>query len=304
MFSFRRLVVNVIFWIRRMIVQGEDSVIRCSRRHRLKIVNILHPFSAAVLLSVIGFLFIYELWYVVPQIFDTSGWFYRLICLLGGFVVFNILGNWWLSFKTNTTVESLPLERQTPAEGEAHLWHYCIACEKVVPPRSWHCRLCHGCMLKRDHHCTISGTCIGHKNQRYFICFLFHMTLGCGVSLAFNGIHAWQTNSLMAADPILLFSNMTAYNQDENIDWKYMVSTIFKLNMFLFVVALFMFGLQILMVNRNSTSYRIFDRSYDQGFRQNFKCVLGKRLFWTLLSPTITSPLANDGTQWAFKQQV
>ncbi|KAH8355531.1 hypothetical protein KR200_002531 [Drosophila serrata] len=304
MIGFRRLFVIVVCWTRRMMVQCEDSVIRCSRRHRLKIVNVLHPFSAVVLLSVIGFLFVYDVVYVVPHILDTSGCWYWLTCLLGGFIVFNILGNWWLSFKTNTTVDSLPVERQTPAEGEAHLWHFCIACDRLVPPRSWHCRLCQGCMLKRDHHCTISGSCIGHKNQRYFICFLFHLCFGCGLALVFNGIYAWQTESLMTADPILLFSKLSAYSEDVNIDWKYTISTIFKLNMFLLVIALFMFGLQILMVHRNSTCYTIFDRSYDLGWRRNFEGVLGRRLLWTLLSPTIKSPLPNDGTQWIVKQQV
>ncbi|KAH8247845.1 hypothetical protein KR038_010862 [Drosophila bunnanda] len=304
MVGFRRVFVTVVCWIRRMIVQGEDKIIRCSRRHRLKIVNVLHPVSAVVLLGVIGFLFVYDVWYVVPEILDTSGYWYWLTCLLGGFVVFNILGNWWLSFATDTTVDSLPVERRTPTEGEAHLWHYCIACDRLVPPRSWHCRLCQGCMLKRDHHCTISGSCIGHKNQRYFICFLFHLAFGCGLALVFNGIHAWQTNSMLTADPILLFGKLASYSADVDIDWKYTVSTIFKVNMFLLVIALFMLGVQILMVHRNSTSYTIFDRSYDRGLRQNFEGVLGRRLFWTLLSPTISSPLPSDGTQWTFKQQV
>ncbi|KAH8283835.1 hypothetical protein KR054_002979 [Drosophila jambulina] len=304
MIRIRRLFVIVLWYIRRMIIEGEASAIRCTGRHRLGIVNVLHPFSAIVLLSVIGFLFVFDLWYVLPQLLDPAGCWYWLLCLLCAFITSNILGNWWLSFKTNTTVDSLPAERQTPAEGETHLWHYCIACDRLVPPRSWHCRLCQGCMLKRDHHCTISGCCIGHKNQRYFICFLFHLAAGCGVSLVINGVFCWQSDSLMTADPIILFGQMSAYSEDADIDWKYAVSTIFKFNMFLLVIAAFMLGVQLLMVHRNSTCYTIFDRSFDLGWRRNFEGVLGKQLFWTLLSPTITSPLTHDGTQWTVKQQV
>ncbi|XP_017026576.1 probable palmitoyltransferase ZDHHC24 [Drosophila kikkawai] len=304
MIGLRRLFIIVLCWTRRMCVQSEDSFLRCTRRHRLKIVNVIHPISAIVLLGVIGFTLVYEVMYVGPEILGSSGCLYWLGCLFAGFVIFNILGNWWLSFKTDTTVNSLPAEQQTPAEGEAHLWHYCIACDRLVPPRSWHCRLCQGCMLKRDHHCTISGSCIGHKNQRYFICFLFHLTLGCGSALVFNGIYAWKTGSIMTADPIMLFFKMSDYSKDVDLDWKYTISIIFKLNMFLFVIALFMFCVQILMVHRNSTCYKILDRSYDLGWRRNFEGVLGKQLFWTLLSPTIISPLTNDGTKWFVKQHV
>ncbi|XP_052835518.1 uncharacterized protein LOC128252097 isoform X1 [Drosophila gunungcola] len=52
------------------------------------------------------------------------------------------------------------------------------------------------------------------------------------------------------------------------------------------------------------TCYRILDRSYDVGWRQNFEIVLGRRRFWTFFSPTIASPLPNDGTQWFQRQHV
>ncbi|KAH3881447.1 hypothetical protein DPMN_005373 [Dreissena polymorpha] len=48
-------------------------------------------------------------------------------------------------------------------------WSYCEECETDVPPRAFHCLYCKGCVLKRDHHCHVLGTCIGFWNQRFFV---------------------------------------------------------------------------------------------------------------------------------------
>ncbi|XP_068115955.1 uncharacterized protein [Hyperolius riggenbachi] len=37
-----------------------------------------------------------------------------------------------------------------------------------------HCHSCNVCVLRRDHHCTLLGKCVGFTNYRYFICSLFH----------------------------------------------------------------------------------------------------------------------------------
>jgi hypothetical protein len=34
----------------------------------------------------------------------------------------------------------------------------CDRCEAMRPPRCHHCRLCRGCILEFDHHCTALGT--------------------------------------------------------------------------------------------------------------------------------------------------
>ncbi|KRG00151.1 uncharacterized protein Dwil_GK27252 [Drosophila willistoni] len=55
-----------------------------------------------------------------------------------------------------------------------------------MPPRSWHCRICECCTLKRDHHCVFLASCIGHNNQRYFICLMAHFSLATAVCFAYS----------------------------------------------------------------------------------------------------------------------
>ncbi|XP_017079597.2 probable palmitoyltransferase ZDHHC24 [Drosophila eugracilis] len=289
-------------WTRRKCFQAEAGILQWLQRHREKFVFYVHHIWAIFILFLIGVIFVYELWYVLPMLADTQGIWHKLNWLLGIYIVFNILGNWWLAFESNTSVESLSLKRQLPEPGEAHLWHYCPTCQKFVPPRSWHCRLCNTCILKRDHHCIITGNCIGHNNQRYFLAFLFHLTFGCGVALVYNVMLSWKNNAFIVAEPILVVGQ--DYSQDPDLNWKILIATLVKLNFFLFMVPLLMFVFQMVMVHRNSSCYMMLDRSYDVGWRRNFDIVLGKRRFWVFLSPTVASPLPNDGAQWIQKQFV
>jgi ribosomal protein L40E len=55
----------------------------------------------------------------------------------------------------------------------------CLKCDSKRPPRAHHCKSCDKCILKMDHHCPWIANCVGLKNQKYFILFLFYSTLGC-----------------------------------------------------------------------------------------------------------------------------
>ena len=83
----------------------------------------------------------------------------------------------------NNHVTTKILMEDTYSSKTGLLWEYCEKCKLAKPPRAHHCKVCNVCILKRDHHCFFANTCIGYYNQRYFVVFLFYMTLGCCVGL-------------------------------------------------------------------------------------------------------------------------
>ncbi len=56
---------------------------------------------------------------------------------------------------------------------------FCSTCHLDRPARAKHCSLCDGCFMKCDHHCIWIRNCVGYKNYRWFIFFLFMNTLAC-----------------------------------------------------------------------------------------------------------------------------
>lgn len=48
----------------------------------------------------------------------------------------------------------------------------CEFCHKKKFERSSHCKICEICVVRRDHHCTWLGNCVGFNNTRYFVNFL------------------------------------------------------------------------------------------------------------------------------------
>jgi len=65
----------------------------------------------------------------------------------------------------------------------------CRTCKIIRPPRSKHCRACNICVQKLDHHCPWLGTCIGKRNYRFFILFVFQITL---FSLLLSSLSFWH----------------------------------------------------------------------------------------------------------------
>jgi len=57
-------------------------------------------------------------------------------------------------------------------------FRYCEKCKEVKPPRSHHCSVCSACIMRMDHHCPWVGNCVGLKNHKFFLNFLFYTALG------------------------------------------------------------------------------------------------------------------------------
>ncbi|KAA8499522.1 putative protein S-acyltransferase 15 [Porphyridium purpureum] len=60
----------------------------------------------------------------------------------------------------------------------------CSHCTRPKPPRVHHCRICNSCVLRMDHHCVWVVRCIGYRNHKVFIQFLFYTVLATAYALA------------------------------------------------------------------------------------------------------------------------
>lgn len=54
----------------------------------------------------------------------------------------------------------------------------CRHCKTFKTERMHHCRTCNRCVVNMDHHCPWVNNCVGKYNQKFFVLFLFYVSLG------------------------------------------------------------------------------------------------------------------------------
>lgn len=55
---------------------------------------------------------------------------------------------------------------------------WCQTCDAPKPERAHHCSSCGKCTLRMDHHCIFTNCCIGERNYRYFMHFVWSLVVG------------------------------------------------------------------------------------------------------------------------------
>lgn len=75
-----------------------------------------------------------------------------------------------------------------------------------VPPRSFHCKYCNKCILKRDHHCFFTNSCIGFYNERFFLILCVALVFCNGLALYLQVTYLNQTIPLTTLDILNYFA--------------------------------------------------------------------------------------------------
>jgi len=146
---------------------------------------------------------------------------------------------------------------------------WCQHCKEPKPARCHHCRWCSRCVLKMDHHCIFTNSCIGLKNYNNFARLLLSLIIGLCFPLVgllpfvVTGISDWQQNTSSV------------------LWWVALLALVVALCAMFLLTDLFLF--HILLCLRNETTIEHLENwsnrqknPYDEGVLANFIDIFGR----------------------------
>jgi palmitoyltransferase len=279
----------------------------------MKMFGLLLSVLAVVLISFIGIFFFYA---IIPLVTPgpSIGFFWHygagtwvLFCIYFNF----IMCSWtnpgnppaeWLE-KVSKDIEELRKDQET-VKGKS--WSkYCRQCKDAKPPRAHHCHICDKCVSRMDHHCPWVNNCVGFKNHRYFVSFLFYLWFACiyiGVMMSLV-LFGW-----VAVDNSIYYA------------WQHIISFVAILCIAIGITMTGFYGWHMYLILTNQTTIEFqFNKlgawtsrtssrlnEYDLGWRKNLEQIFGKMPLWRMFIPSLQElpldgsyyPSIHDGDKW------
>jgi palmitoyltransferase len=218
------------------------------------------------------------------------------LLLLGLYILFNVFGNMYRAFITDTTVDSIELQvKQLPD------WNYCSYCEIYAPPRAYHCYTCRKCILKRHNHCNFLGKCVGYKNHRFYILFIFYVWLGALFSTYLNWAHftdafnTWGFKSFMTTIMPMFALFFGLLNMSEFF-FTFVNSICFILTLLMFFYLLINLKLTLSGQTWHENAKNI--NIYNVNREYNLKQVFGRSWLLSVFNPFTSLDLTGNGTSF------
>lgn len=207
--------------------------------------------------------------------------------ILSTFCFINVFGNMLMSITTDSS-----LKRSEINDG----FDFCIQCKMYRPTKSWHCRRCNVCILRRDHHCVIFSRCIGLYNQRYYVLYLAYLAL----SLIYSTYYSYYFVAAKFKEHCLLFAIFRMLNPYlrfiVNSPWSlreaYILFLLINVGLIVWTGALLIFHLKNALTGvtcRDSSRVKL--REVGSMWKQNFVSVFGVRWYYAIIWPFANSPL-------------
>ncbi|XP_015929806.1 probable palmitoyltransferase ZDHHC24 [Parasteatoda tepidariorum] len=252
-------------------------------------------FSFSFLLTSVISMFIFEVFIVLPSLEEgILPTFFHVT--LGTFIFINILSNLAFIMWTDSTTRKII----SPAVLKPG-WLFCAGCEANSPVRSFHCSKCNVCTLKRDHHCAFSKCCIGLKNFRFYLLFLFYLAIGALYAASFNMHFIWDFlggfSVFSLAAHILPFIFFVFGYLSFRV-FIYTLLSVLSVVGFLFVFGLLLIHTRQMLQNQTSFEKNQGINLYDLGWRKNIVESLGIKWYLTWVFPLLKSDLPSDGISY------
>eukprot|EP01053_Blabericola_migrator_P000118 Blabericola_migrator_1__117@NODE_102_length_14292_cov_312_776380_g90_i0_p4_GENE_NODE_102_length_14292_cov_312_776380_g90_i0NODE_102_length_14292_cov_312_776380_g90_i0_p4_ORF_typecomplete_len526_score47_25DHHC/PF01529_20/6_5e02DHHC/PF01529_20/1_3e41FlhE/PF06366_13/0_35Pho86/PF11124_8/1_57tm_7/PF08395_12/7e027tm_7/PF08395_12/0_049Cornichon/PF03311_14/1_8e04Cornichon/PF03311_14/0_27_NODE_102_length_14292_cov_312_776380_g90_i049976574 len=171
-----------------------------------------------------------------------------------------------------------PKHQDIVIHGHLFKMKYCASCNFYRPPRCVHCSVCDNCVDKFDHHCPWVGNCVGRRNYRSFLLFIFFTSVFILLVMVTSPIKFFQCIQDYTPD----YDFATSFKMAFSELWDSLLLTLFAFGFLWFVLGLA--GYHFYLISSNQTTYEqikgFFEEKmnpWDRGLARNLNELLCRR---------------------------